>query len=135
MSLCACLLTILQVPLGREVGETQRLQDTQSQRAASERSSPSQPRGLSEQDIPPPDERRFYFNRDAIREIYPAGKWRNGQIRASHSEAQDIKCDCGKKFAGMTVRFNIMYSLSMLIITGAMRNLSKKTTLVVPRIS
>ncbi|ELR03019.1 DNA binding protein [Pseudogymnoascus destructans] len=95
------------VPMGREVGDTQRVQDTHSQTSPSEGSLPTPPRAPTGQGIPPPDERRFYFDRETIRNLHPTHKWRNGQVQVSHSEAQDIECHCGKQFASMTVQCEI----------------------------
>ncbi|OBT82206.1 hypothetical protein VE02_08672 [Pseudogymnoascus sp. 03VT05] len=95
------------VPIGREVGDTQRVEDTQSQITPSEGSSPPLQRGPAEQDILPPEERRFYFDLETLRDLHPTHKWRNGQVRVSHGEAQDIDCHCTKKFAGMTVQCEI----------------------------
>lgn len=109
----------------REAGDTQRVHDTQSQRSAVEGSpSPKVQHGsVEEESILPPEERRFYFDSEALQEIYPNRKWRNEQIQISFTEGGDTDCYCTKKFAGMTVSYNgynVMYTLSILIIAGAM---------------
>ncbi|KFY73057.1 hypothetical protein V499_06813 [Pseudogymnoascus sp. VKM F-103] len=95
------------VPLGREVGDTQRVEDTQSQRTPSDISSPSLAHGPAEQGIAPPEGRKYYFNREVIRDLHPSHRWRNGQVRISLGSAQDIDCLCTKKFDGMTVQCEI----------------------------
>ncbi|OBT67741.1 hypothetical protein VE03_03540 [Pseudogymnoascus sp. 23342-1-I1] len=93
------------VPLGREVGDTQRVQDTQSQATgAKESPSPTLPHGPVEKNTPPLEERSFYFDHEAIRDLYPDHKWRNEQVQISFAEEKDIDCPCSKKFAGMTVQ-------------------------------
>lgn len=116
--LCGCLLTILQVPTGQKVGDTQRIQNTQTQRSAAEQPSPSiLPGELVDKHSSPPDKRRFYFDRETVRDLHPGHKWRDEQAQISFViESQGIDCHCTKKFAGMTVRFNAAFTLSILII-------------------
>lgn len=96
----------------QEVGDTQQVQDTQSQKTAAERSSPpALLHGPIEKTTSPQEERRFYFDPEAIRDLFPTHKWRNEQVKISFSEGQDTDCHCFKKFAGKTVRFNLIYTL------------------------
>jgi hypothetical protein len=103
----------------RGVGDTQRI-DTQASRSVVERSSPVTPSPASlGQDAPPPDKRTFHFPNEIIRGLYPTQEWRdqrNEPVQISFTEAQDVKCHCEKKLSGMTVRFNAIDALSILII-------------------
>lgn len=122
--------------MGREVGDTQRVEDTQSQRTAVDSSSPIPlPHWPAGNPMLPPEERRFYLNAEIIRDLHPLHKWRNQQVQISFSEGEATDCHCNKKFAGMTVRFNVAFEFPVLIIKGTMRSLSKDTAHTVLRIS
>ncbi|KFY17251.1 hypothetical protein V492_00799 [Pseudogymnoascus sp. VKM F-4246] len=96
------------IPIRQDVEDTQRLPDTQSQRTSEEHLSQLSPSSEPvEKYTSPPEERKFYFDRDAIRKLHPNHKWRNGQVQISLAEAQEIDCHCTKTFAGMSVQCEI----------------------------
>ncbi|KFX89396.1 hypothetical protein O988_08640 [Pseudogymnoascus sp. VKM F-3808] len=96
------------VPVGREVGDTQRAEDTQSQRTPVDRSSPTPlPHRPAGNPMLLPEERRFYLSGEIIRDLHPLHKWRNQQVQISFSEGKATDCHCNKKFAGMTVQCEI----------------------------